>query len=326
MRNNKKFILFTGITILLAIGYLIADNMLFNGIKSKPINESGFQANYFAKKNTKSKTAVILIGGGQWGDYWAQEFANKEMVGLSLPYIGKEGLPKLPEEIDLEYFENAIKWLEKQKEVDSNKIIVMGASRNAELALIIASKFPKIVNGVIAYAPSSVSWSNTVLPYNSNKLKPSWTYKGIDIPYVPMEKISGNESNKIKMLEYWENGLSKTALVNKAFIKVEQIAGPILLFSGIDDKVWPSAKMADMIEKRLKENNFKHSYKNIQYENAGHLISSNPKLNSNIRTGNINIDRKVYEYQFGGTDDGDFKAKKDAYLQVFKLISNLKND
>jgi hypothetical protein len=36
------------------------------------------------------------------------------MVGLSIPYTGKEGLPKLPEEIDLAYFENAIMWLGKQ--------------------------------------------------------------------------------------------------------------------------------------------------------------------------------------------------------------------
>ena len=94
----------------------------------------------------------------------------------------KRRLTKLPEEINLEYFENAIKWLQKQPEVDPDKIIVMGASRNAELSLVIASIFPKLVGGVIAYAPSSVSWSNTVLPYNSNDLKPSWKYQGIDIP------------------------------------------------------------------------------------------------------------------------------------------------
>ena len=234
------------------------------------------------------------------GKLLGQQFAIKDMVGLSIPYTGKEGLPRLPEEIKLEYFENAINWLREQPEVDPNKIVVMGASRNAELALVIASTFPKSISGVIAYAPSSVSWSNTVLPYNSNELKASWKYKGIDIPYVPMEKISGNDSEKIEMLEYWENGLSKTDLVNKAFINIEQITGPILLFSGIDDKVWPSAKMADMIEKRLKENNFKYTFKNVQYENAGHLISNNPEQNSNVRIGKISIDGKDYEYQFGG--------------------------
>ncbi len=323
MNRSKKYAISIGIIALLFVGYLIADNILFNGIKPRAINEDGFQANYFVKDITQSKVSVVLIGGGQWGDYWAQQFANKEMVGLSLPYTGKEGLPKLPEEIDLEYFENAIKWLSKQPEVDPNKIVLMGASRNAELALVIASKFPKIVSGVVAYAPSSVSWSNTVLPYNSNDLKPSWKYKGVDVPYIPMDKISGNDSDKIKMEEYWRNGLAKTDFVKQASIKVEKINGPILLFSGNEDKVWPSSMMADMIEQRLKENNFEHSFQNIKYENAGHLISNNPEENSNFRTGTISIDGKDYEYEFGGTNDGDFKAKQDAKRRLMELIEKM---
>ncbi|EDP71009.1 Palmitoyl-CoA hydrolase [Flavobacteriales bacterium ALC-1] len=323
---KKKHVILIGIAILIVAGYLIADSILFNGIKPKIINENGFQANFFAKENTKNKVAVILIGGGQWGDYWAHEISKNELVGLSLPYIGRENLPNLPEEIDLKYFENAIKWLQEQKEANSKKIIIMGTSRNAELALIIASTFPDIVGGVIAYAPSSVSWSNTVLHYNSNELKASWTYNGVDIPYIPMDKIAANKSNPINMLDYWEDGLAKTHFVNKAAIKVEKIKGPILLFSGIDDKVWPSVKMADMIEKRLINNNFKYRFQNIKYENAGHLISNNPEQLSNVRTGKINIGGKVYDYDFGGTDDGDSKAKKDAYIQVFKFLSNLRND
>ena len=323
---KKKYIISIGTATLIVLGYLIADSILFNGVKPQQIIENGFQANFFAKENVENKAVVILIGGGQWGDYWAHEIANNKLAALSLPYIGRENLPDLPEEIDLKYFKNAINWLQQQNEVDSEKIIVMGASRNAELALIIASTFPDIVGGVIVYAPSSVAWSNTVLPYNSNELKASWKNNGVDIPYVPMDKIAANESNQINMLEYWENGLAKTNFVEKASIKVENIKGPVLLFSGIDDKVWPSEKMADMIEKRLKDTNFKYNYINIKYENAGHLISNNPEQLSNIRTGKINIDGKVYDYDFGGTDNGDSKAKKDAYIQVFKFLSNLKND
>lgn len=323
MKKNKTYIIFIGIAALLFVGYLIADNMLFNGIKPKAVNKYGFQANYFVKENTKSKAAVILIGGGQWGDYWAQQFANKEMVGLSIPYSGKEGLPPLPEEIELEYFKNAINWLRKQPEVDPNKIVVMGASRNAELALVIASTFPETISGVVAYAPSSVSWSNTVLPYNSNELKSSWKYKGVDIPYVPMDKIKGNESKKIDLLEYWNNGLTKTEFITQAAIKVENINGPILLFSGNDDKVWPSSIMADMIQKRLEDYSFMYSFQNIKYDNAGHLISNNPDDDSSYRTGRINIDGKDYEYEFGGNDIGDFKAKQNAKIKLMEFIQKI---
>lgn len=321
--NRKKYIIPIGIIALLTVGYFIADFILFDGIKPKLINESGFQASFYVKNDLENRKAIVLIGGGQWGDYWAQEFANNGMVGLSIPYTRKEGLPKLLEEIDLAYFENAIMWLGKQKEVNKNKIVIMGASRNAELALVLASTFPEIISGVVAYSPSSVSWSNTVLPYNSNELKPSWKYKGIDFPYVPMENIIGNESDKIELLEYWEKGLSNKELVNRATIKTEKINGPILLFSGTDDKVWPSSLMADMIEENLKEYDFKHSFQNIKYENAGHLISSKPEESSNKRTGIINISGKEYEYEFGGTNDGDFKAKKEAKIKLLEFIEKI---
>jgi len=312
-----------GIITILFIGYFTADLFLFNGVKLRNIQQDGFQANYFVKKTEEKKVAIILIGGGQWGDYWAQDFANKGFIGLSLPYTRREGLPQLPEEINLEYFESALIWLQNQSEVQAEKIILMGASRNAELALLIASVFPDHVNGVIAFAPSSVSWSNRVLPYNSNELKASWRYQGRDIPYIPMDKITGNETSKIETLEYWERGLAKIEELTHAMIPVEKIKGPILLLSGEDDKVWPSSFMADMIEQRIKENNFKYSFQNIKYENAGHLISSHPDINSGFRTGQLNIDGKDYEFEFGGTNDGDQKAKLNARKRLYEFIDEL---
>lgn len=323
MGISRKYIIGIVITILLVIGYFIADSILFSGVKARTINENGFQANYFVKTNTKRSTSIVLIGGGQWGDYWGQQFANRGYSGLSLPYTQREGLPKLPEEINLEYFEKALAWLKKQPEVDPNKIVVMGASRNAELALLLASVFPRSISGVVAYAPSAVSWSNTVLPYNSNELKSSWKYKGLDIPYVPMDKISGNQLNSNNMLEYWNKGLQKADFIGQAAIKVEKINGPILLFSGKDDQVWPSSIMADMIEKRLETNTFEHSFQNIKYENAGHLISSNPDDNTSYRTGTIKISGKDYEYEYGGNDEGDFKAKRDAKLKLMEFLEKI---
>ena len=197
----------------------------------------------------------------------------------------------------------------------------MGASRNAELSLVIASLFPNLIGGVIAYAPSSVSWSNTVLPYNSDQLKASWKYQGADIPYIPMEKISGNDSNNIETLSYWKSGLAKNDYIAQATIKVEKINGPILLLSGLDDKVWPSSLMADMIEQRLKEYQFQFSFQNIKYENCGHQISGHPEVNTDYRTGTMTIDGKDYAFDFGGTMEGDRRAKQDAKLKVLAFLA-----
>ncbi|WP_298427408.1 acyl-CoA thioester hydrolase/BAAT C-terminal domain-containing protein [uncultured Kordia sp.] len=324
MKNSKKYSFIIGIIAVFIFGYFIADHFLYNGVKAKAIHKNGFQGNYYAKNDTQSQPTVILIGGGQWGDYWAEQISKKGYASLSLPYTRREGLPKLAEEINLEYFEKAFKWLSKQSAVNSDKIVVMGASRNAELALVLATTFPEYIHGVVAYAPSAVSWSNTVLPYSANTIKPSWKYKGIAIPYVPMNKIQGNNTAKIQTLPYWENGLTKTNKVAKAIIKIENSKGPILLFSGLDDQVWPAATMADMLAERIKTANFKYDFKNIQYDNAGHLISTHPDINSSITTGNMTIDGKTYEFEFGGTIEGDTKAKKDARDQLFLFLEKLK--
>jgi dienelactone hydrolase len=322
MKNNKV-IIGISIIVIFIVGYFVLDGILFDGVKPKIINERGFQANYFANKDVKNKAAIVLIGGGQWGNYWGVEFARKDFVGLSLPYTRLDGLPKLSEEIPLEYFEDALIWLREQPEVNPEKIVLMGASRNAELALVIASTLPDLVTGVVAYAPSSVSWSNTVLPFNSDSVKPSWIYKGEGIPYIPMEKISGNNTSTIRTLKYWEDGLNKKEYIEDASIKVEKINGPILLLSGKDDQVWPSARMADILESRLVEHNFKFQVENIQYENAGHLISGNPESDSDERTGKMTIQNKQYSFEYGGTKEGDYKAKQDAKIRVLRLIETL---
>jgi dienelactone hydrolase len=297
--------------------------LLFDGVRAKEISENGVYANFLAKEETVNQAAIILIGGGSWGDYWAQELAQKGHVGLSLPYTGREDLPKLAEEVQLEYFEKAILWLAKQPQVDPGRIVVMGASRNAELSLIIASELNDLVSGAIAYAPGSVSWSNTVLPYSSAEIKPSWIYKGVAIPYIPMEKIRPSQSNIIETLSYWHDGLAKENLLQQAAIKAEKINGPILLLSGKDDRLWPSSQMADMIESRLKSKGFPHQLENIQYENAGHLISSHPEFNPENRAGSMYIDGRAFQYKHGGTLDGDRVAKIDAKLRVFAFAEAL---
>ena len=327
MSKSIKIILGSLITLLIIIsGYFITDYLLFDGVKSKPISESGFKGHYFSKKNLSNQTTILIIGGGIWGEFWGQEFAKRNYVALSIPYYGLEGLPDLMEEIPLEYFKNAIEWVKRQSEVDDKKIIVMGASRNAELALVIASHFPNDISGVIAYSPSSVSWSNTVMPFNSENIKPSWTYNNKPVPYISMPKLIGKQASVLETLTYWNKGLDLDKNLNKASIQVEKINGPILLFSGLSDEVWPAAQMSNFIEKRARNNSFKFKVDNIKYENAGHLISGNPNYPPKIRQGNMIIDGKQYQFNFGGTEEGDVKAQKDAFKRVFKYLNQFNDD
>lgn len=322
---NKKVISIGGLAlVLLVAGYLYLDSILFDGVKPEPISVDDLVATFYAKKDVPVQTAIILIGGGVWGDYWGQELAKANYAGLSLTYYRAPGLPELPEEIPLEYFKKAVDWL--KAEVDPEKIILMGASRNAELALLVASYYPESIQGVIAYSPSSVSWSNTVMPFNSDEIKPSWTIQNAPVPFIPMPKLRVGESDTIQTLSYWKQGLSDTITVNQALIQVEKINGPVLLLSGLDDAVWPSAGMSDMIEERLMHHSFAFEVENIQYENSGHLISGNPNNLETTRYREMMIDGRSYVYGFGGTADGDMTAKQDAARRVFDFLSKVNNE
>lgn len=320
----KKALLYILVAAVLAGGYLVLDNLLYDGIAPTSVNTDGFQGTYFAQDGTHNQPGVMLLGGGQWGDYWAQELAKAGYPGLSLPYSNREGLPPLPEEIPIEYFERAINWFQDQPAVDPNKVIIMGASRNAELALVVASTLNRRVSGAIAYCPSSVSWSNTVLPYNSDEVKPSWTYRGQAIPFVPMPKLKAPDSGKLETLSYWRS--ADSAAVAQAAIPVEQIKGPILLLSGSDDQVWPSAEMAEHLTRRaLASPSYTHTITNKIWDDAGHMISGDPNSPSNVRQGTMVIDGESYAYDFGGTEQGDAIAKQQAADEVWRFLNNLRS-
>lgn len=322
----KRTILIAALVVaILAIGYVIADRALNDRIESRAIDENGLHANFYAQENDQLKPTIILIGGGEWGNYWGQTFAKRGYMALSLPYYRREGLPELPEEIPLEYIEKAIDWLKDDPSILPRRIILMGASRNAELALMAAVTFPKKVNGVIAYAPGSVHWSNTVMPFNSDEVKSSWTLNGEAIPYIAMEKYAIGESGKVDFISYWEKGLSDSAAVAEASIQVENIGGPVFLFSGKDDQVWPSARMGDMIEQRLETYGFEYPIHNVQYDDAGHQISGNPDSQSDRRMGQMYLNGISYEYAFGGTAEGDLYAQQDAKRRIFEYLETIVN-
>jgi len=291
-------------------------------IQREEINENDVKGTLYLPLEGQSSKAMLIFAGGAHGDYWGNVLAQRDCSVLSVSYYGFEGLPPNRENIPLEYFENILTWLSEKTGVPANKIIIMGASGEAELALQIAAHFPKLSGGVIAIAPGAVSWSNTVLPQNSDEVMPSWTFKGKPIPYIPMPKLQQPDSGtSIVTMPYWEKGLSDSIAVKNAMIKAESINGPILLISGKDDQVWPAPKMANMVEDYLKEKNFKHKVQNIQYENSGHLICS--KSGTYTPYNYVTLKGKEYMFNFGGTRKGNIAAQKKALQNIMDFVNEL---
>jgi uncharacterized protein len=103
--------------------------------------------------------AVIVLGGSQGGvpEHLAYQFSERGFAALALAYFGAADLPPQLANIPLEYVDLAVAWLQRQPHTDTRALAVVGVSRGAELALLVASHNPAIKR-VVAYAPSHVAW------------------------------------------------------------------------------------------------------------------------------------------------------------------------
>lgn len=202
--------------------------------------------------------------------------------------------------IPLEQFEDVINYINKNIK-DNKPISVLGASKGAEYALNLASKYSEIDN-LILMAPSSYNFAGLDFKdYGS-----SWTYKGKELPYIDIKKSSFNSFFKniivpniikspISYKETYNSAIEKDSSSQEKLIPVKDVKANILMIVGEDDLMWDSLAMAD----KIKEQNPKA--KIYSYKEAGHIFASNGVLN----LGKIRI-------ATGGTTESNDKAESES--------------
>lgn len=264
---------------------------------------------------------VIIVLGGSGGGYDLDKAAILSRHGfatLALAYFGAPSLPEWLHNVALEYFGDAIKWLGVQEEVDANRIGVLGVSRGAELALLIGSRFEQI-RGVVAYAPSAVAWGSGGHNRATGQAIPCWTEKGEAIPFAPLPLRGfiarsaipvGLLRRPVEFRNLFRDALRNREAVEQAEIPVERTHGPILLISGGDDRVWPAARMAEVIVARLKSHGFAHAVEHLNYPCAGHALRY-PSIPTTVR---MSRSREVrFPIALGGTATADAHAQAEAW-------------
>jgi dienelactone hydrolase len=102
--------------------------------------------------------------------------------------------------------------------------------------------------------------------------------------------------------------LSYSHAVERAEVPVERINGPILLVSGLEDRVWPSSTMADLVIKRLKEHGVQRTSEHLSFADAGHIINF-PFLPTATRI------------QLGGTVEGLARADAESWKRVLTFLA-----
>jgi len=228
-----------------------------------------------------------------------------------------ESLPKTLTNIPLEYFEKAVQYLKQQEGVDPNRIGIIGSSRGGELSLLVGSTYSDI-KCVIGYVPS---------PFRCPGAEgAAWTLKDEPLPFISVagdmhiladiqQKAASGEA--VNFTPWFESVIEDRDALRDTEIPVEKINGPILLISGQDDKIWPSAQLSEIAIQRLNAHGFKHKIMHLTYPDAGHRIG--PPFRPTTTLEAVHPVNGLL-MKLGGTAAGNAHACVDSWKQLLTFL------
>jgi uncharacterized protein len=218
-----------------------------------------------------AKPLIVGLGGAEGGNSWTRKFwqAQRERFaqqGYAFLALGYFGLPNTPEKLDriaLDGVHAAILEAQRDPQVNSECVILLGGSKGAELALALASHYPDI-DAVIALAPA-----DTVFPAHTDAMTTSsWSKDGQPLPFAPVTWSATFDFLKGDLLAVMQRILDGEEAA-AARIEVERIKGPILLLAADQDEMWPTLAMSKRILERLDAQGFAHSRELVEVK-GGH--------------------------------------------------------
>ncbi len=293
----------------------------------KPVDEDGLVGTLFYPSEKPSPLPTVIILGGSDGglqENGAEMIASQGFSALALAYFGVAPLPKELVEIPLEYFERAIAWLRSSQTdiVDVDKIAVLGSSKGSELALLLGASFPKEIKAVVGYAPSGIVWQGISQKPKSYLGEPrsSWSFKDAPVPFIEYSRPRLKETVELfgsflgrpaALSPLYERALGDRVAVERAFIAVERINGPVLLISGTDDRLWPSYLLSKMVMERLEAHNHPYDDEHLSYERAGHAITIPGSTSNTPSSGRFGL---------GGSEATNRRASEDAWGKVLVFL------
>ena len=114
------------------------------GTGMSEVREVGLVGMFFTPAGQGTFPGIIVLGGAEGGlnsEDVAALLASRGFAALALAYFATGNLPQSLEEIPLEYFKKAMDWMRRQRGVEKNRLILIGTSKGAEAALLLASQY-----------------------------------------------------------------------------------------------------------------------------------------------------------------------------------------
>ncbi|MXP45313.1 alpha/beta hydrolase family protein [Allopontixanthobacter sediminis] len=278
------------------------------GPSGQRINQPGLIGNFYAGQGSDRRPAILILGGSEGGlaagvDSQAQLLARRGFAVLAIAYYRLPDQPAKLELVPIETITRGLDWLKAQDAVDPERLAMMGTSKGAEAALLVASRRPD-VRAVVAAAPSHVVWQGfdwNLAPVEGS----SWSVGGKPVPFLPITDVG------------WDGDVYTPALANlhkhpEAIIPAERITGPVLLLCGEADSLWPSCTMARAARDRRNAEGSAAATTVLAYKDAGHFGVGPPLAEGREAPWIITL--------FGGTKEGNLAARKDGWPRTIAFL------
>lgn len=277
-------------------------------------------------RETTPAAAVIILGGSEGGmhEHDARAYAEAGFAALALAYFGEQDLPPVLEDIPLEYFAQAVSFLEDQG-FPPGSIGLLGGSRGAEAALLFASRDHR-VGAVVSVVGSGVVTEG--IDYRLGRLDDivkgetnSWTEQGIAIPYLPYsppsdlpERIDSGAPIHLKWV--FAPVPSDPEILEQVSIPVERISGAVLLVSATDDQMWDSVAYSAVAADRLREYDHPYPWDHLILERAGHSVNGLP---DQPQTSTTSPGPGVI-FEMGGTPERNTVARSETWEAAMNFL------
>lgn len=226
--------------------------------------------------------ALVVLGGSEGNENIPRDlgarFAREGIAALGLCYWNVPGLPRELVEVPVESVERAVAFLRGR---GFEKVGVYGISKGGELALLAASLMPELTC-VVALSPldhvmPGITGNGSIATKGVSE-RSSWTWRGEPVPCVPggVRMPYGAivrwllTERQLDLRFFYERLLARAD--EGSAIKVERIAGPVLLVSPVHDVMWPSDAACLRIEERLRVHGHPWEVARLSYEHASHIM------------------------------------------------------
>lgn len=277
-------------------------------VAERTIETATLSATLYAPDDGAAHPAVLVLGGAEGGRSWAKgiarRLAEQGYVALAQSYFNGPGLPPQLSAIPLERLQAGIDYLAQPQRRSPSRIAVLGLSKGAEAALVLAAHDARVA-AVVAASPSDVVWQG--IDRSGGAAASSWTFSGKPLAYVPFAPCADCKG----LLDLYRHSGEAVAADSAAKIAAERIRGPVLLIASAQDQVWPSAQMAASLAGRLKRAGFAHRVDVLQYPQGGHFAFGLPPTDATLPD----------DIGFGGgTPSGLREARAHSWAQVTAFL------